>query len=89
MRFVWLDIEERADDMGDLDIENFPTLLIMRGNLVLFFGTMLPHLGHLQRTIEVFVAQSPEESLAYANSDGERKRWQENADLRFLGSLSL
>ena len=88
MRFIWLDIEERADDMGDLDIENFPTLLIMRGDLVLFFGTMLPHLGHLQRTIEVFVAQSPEESLAYANSDGERKGWQESVDLRFIGGLS-
>ena len=89
VRFGWLDIEERADDLGDLDIENFPTLLIMRGDLVLFFGTMLPHLGHLQRTIEVFLAQTPEESLAYAHSDNERKRWQENADLRFIGRLSL
>ena len=58
-------------------------------DLVLFFGTMLPHLGHLQRTIEVFLAQTPEESLAYAHSDNERKRWQENADLRFIGRLSL
>ena len=88
VRFVWLDIEDRADDMGDLDIENFPTLLIMRGELVLFFGTMLPHLGHLQRTIEVFLAQTREESFAYANSDNERKSWQENADLRSIGRLS-
>ena len=88
VRFLWLDIEDRADDMGDLDIENFPTLLIMRGDLVLFFGTMLPHLGHLQRTIEVFLAQAPEESLVYANSDTERKGWQENADLRLIGRLN-
>ena len=87
VRFHWLDIEERADDLGDLDIENFPTLLIMRGELVLFFGTMLPHLGHLQRTLEVFLAQNREESRAYARSDSERKGWQENADLRFLGNL--
>lgn len=75
--------------MGDLDVENFPTLLIVRGELVLFFGPMLPHHGHLQRTIEVFLAQSREESLAYANSDGERRSWQANADLRFLGGLDL
>ena len=87
VRFHWLDIEERADDLGDLDIENFPTLLITRGELVLFFGTMLPHLGHLQRTLEVFLAQSREESRAYACSDSERRGWQENADLRFLGNL--
>lgn len=87
VRFVWLDIEERADEMGDLDIENFPTLLILRGDLVLFFGTMLPHLGHLQRTVEVFLAQSREESRAYAHSDGERRGWQANADLRCIGSL--
>lgn len=87
IRFLWLDIEDRADDMGDLDVENFPTLLITRGDIVLFFGTMLPHLGHLQRTIEVFLAQSREESLAYASSDSERRSWQENADLRLLAGL--
>lgn len=88
VRFLWLDIEDRADDLGDLDIENFPTLLILRGDLVLFFGTMLPHLGHLQRTIEVFLAQTREESLAYAMSDNERKGWQENADLRSIGRVN-
>lgn len=34
-RFHWLDIEECADDLGDLDVENFPTLFIQRQNLVL------------------------------------------------------
>ena len=87
VNFVWLDIEERADDMGDLDVENFPTLLITRGEIVLFFGTMLPHLGHLQRTLEVFLAQGREESLAYAQSDSERRAWQANEDLRFLANL--
>ena len=87
MRFRWLDIEDCADDMGDLDVENFPTLLITRGDVVLFFGTMLPHLGHLQRTLEVFLAHSREESLAYAQSDSERRTWQANEDLRFIANL--
>ena len=81
MRFRWLDIEDCADDMGDLDVENFPTLLIRRGSAVLFFGTMLPHLGHLRRTLETFGEQTPEESVHYARSNPERLAWQSNRDL--------
>ena len=87
VRFVWLDIEERADDLGDLDVENFPTLLITRGDVVLFFGTMLPHLGHLQRTLEVFLGHGREERLVYAHSDSERRTWQANEDLRSIAHL--
>ena len=83
-RFRWLDIEEQADDMGDLDIENFPTLFIQRAELILFFGTMLPHLNHLQRTIETFVEQTPEQSRAYALSNPDRRAWQDNTDLQHL-----
>ncbi len=84
MLFRWVDIEEQAEEMGDLDIENFPTLLIGRGDLVLFFGTMLPHLGHLRRTLEVFLEQSAEESWSYASSAADRRAWQSDADLRRL-----
>ena len=31
-RFVWIDIEEHSDVLGgDLDVENFPTLALLRG----------------------------------------------------------
>ena len=83
-RFRWLDIEEQADELGDLDIENFPTLFIQRQEAILFFGTMLPHLNHLQRTIETFVEQTPEQSRSYAQSNPDRLEWQNNADLRNL-----
>lgn len=86
MRFRWVDIEDQADEMGDLDVENFPTLLIRRGDDVLFFGTMLPHLGHLRRTLETFAAQSPEESHLYARSGAERLGWQSDADLQRLSA---
>ena len=81
VRFRWLDIEEHADEMGDLDVENFPTLFIQRSESVLFFGTMLPHLSHLRRTIETFHEQTPEQSRVYAHSSPERRGWQENQDL--------
>lgn len=38
MVFNWLDIEAEAEAMGDLDIENFPTLLIRRGESIVFFA---------------------------------------------------
>ena len=50
--FIWVDIEENPELLDDDDIENFPTLLIQdpaKGNL--FYGTMLPHISHLERLI--------------------------------------
>jgi len=86
-RFRWLDIEDRADDLGDLDVENFPTLLILRGEQVLFFGTMLPHLSHLRRLIETFYEQTPEQSRDYVLSSPERSLWQEDQDLCHIGRV--
>lgn len=54
-RFVWFDIEEHSDlmdDLGiDLEIENFPTLLVAQGENLLFAGTMLPHIARLKRLL--------------------------------------
>lgn len=87
--FHWLDIEEHADDLGDLDVDNFPTLVIKRRDCVLFYGTMLPTPGHLRRTLEAFLEQTTEESLAYAVSSVERRCWQEDEDLRRLQADEL
>lgn len=53
-RFLWVDIEDESDALGDaaLDIENFPTLLILRGGEPCFYGTVLPHAGTLLRLAE-------------------------------------
>lgn len=77
-RFCWIDIEDHADllDEHDIDVENFPTLHIQRGNDVLFFGTMLPYHAHLRRTLEVLHAQTADESRSYAQSTAERSEWQ-------------
>ncbi|HVL74867.1 MAG TPA: thioredoxin family protein [Noviherbaspirillum sp.] len=51
-RFVWIDIEDQADLVGDIDVENFPTLLIQRGDAVSFFGTVLPDAKLADRLIQ-------------------------------------
>jgi hypothetical protein len=51
LRFVWVDIEDEAALVGDLDIEDFPTLLVARGAELLFFGPVLPHAQTLDRLV--------------------------------------
>jgi thioredoxin-like negative regulator of GroEL len=41
--FVWVDIEDQSDVLDDVDVENFPTLLVSRPDQVYFWGTVLPH----------------------------------------------
>jgi thioredoxin 1 len=56
-RFAWVDIEDEADALGDeLDVENFPTLLVARGDTVLFFGTLTPHPPTLARLVQSALA---------------------------------
>lgn len=50
--FRWIDIEDEAELVGNVDVENFPTLLI-RGDAgeVRFFGTSLPSQAELHRLV--------------------------------------
>jgi thioredoxin 1 len=50
--FVWLDIEDDNEICGDIDIENFPTLAIYRGERLLHFGVSLPLEGTVRRLID-------------------------------------
>ena len=51
-RFVWLDIEDREDVAGDLDIETFPSLLISDAQHARFLGPLLPQLPVLARLLQ-------------------------------------
>jgi len=84
MGFVWVDIEDHADAIGDIDVENFPTILIQRQESVLFFGTVLPDHALLKRLLETYAAQTPGESAHYAAATPERRGWQQHANLRAL-----
>ncbi len=49
--FVWIDIEENSELLDDEDVENFPTILLQTREGNVFFGPMLPYIGHLERLL--------------------------------------
>jgi thioredoxin 1 len=82
--FLWVDIEDHADLVGDLDVDNFPTLLIQRHTNVAFFGTMLPDPKVANRLIETIAAQPEAELAQLSQSTAERRQWQQDCNLRTL-----
>ena len=83
--FRWIDIEDEADELGDLDIEDFPFLLVARHGVVLFFGALLPHKSHLARMVENFLSFTEKEGFDYGHSSVERSAWQSDPDIARLG----
>ena len=84
MHFVWIDIEDQADVVGELDVDNFPTLLIQKNDVVAFFGTMLPDAKLAERLIQSQTALDEAELVALAASNAERRRWQSECNLQVL-----
>ncbi|MEO7114728.1 MAG: hypothetical protein ABIZ18_02590, partial [Caldimonas sp.] len=54
--FAWIDIEDDADALGDLDIDNFPTLLIAEGEILRFLGVVTPQLQTAERLVRSAIA---------------------------------
>ncbi len=82
--FIWIDIEDQAAVVGDLDVENFPTLLIQRHEQVAFFGTVLPDPALAERLLQAQTAHDEMELAALARSSAERIGWQQCCNLRRL-----
>ncbi len=81
-QFVWIDIEDQADLVGDFDVENFPTILMQRGDTVAFYGTMMPEPRQVGRLLEAQLARSDEELCREAQSSSDRRQWQSDCNLR-------
>ncbi len=64
--FAWIDIEDDADALGELDIENFPTLFIADAGGLRFLGPVTPH----AQTAERLVRSAVEGALAAIDDDG-------------------
>ena len=77
--FAWIDIEDHAELVDELDIENFPTLLIQRGDDVAFLGTMLPDVSQLKRLLA-----SIEENTSPIKRSALNEQAPENWNLRRL-----
>lgn len=56
VRFAWVDVEDEADAMGDVDIETFPTLLIAQGARARFFGPVQPSPVQVSRLLDSLIA---------------------------------
>jgi thioredoxin 1 len=52
VRFLWVDVEDEADLIDPIEVEDFPTILIANQQNPLFFGTVLPHIETIERLIQ-------------------------------------
>jgi hypothetical protein len=64
LNFAWVDIEDEADAMGDVDIETFPTVLIGRGSEALFLGPVQPSAAQLSRLISSLKHTGTDEAVS-------------------------
>ena len=52
VRFLWIDIEDQPDLVGDVSVEDFPTLMIAAGAEPRFFGPLTPQREVLVRLVD-------------------------------------
>jgi len=67
MRFVWVDVEEQAEVVDGIDVDNFPTVLIASGEGLLFFGPLTPQPDILVRLIRAHAVDNPRTLLQDPN----------------------
>ncbi|MBH1957532.1 MAG: thioredoxin family protein [Burkholderiales bacterium] len=61
-RFAWLDIEDQADLVGDIDVETFPTVLMADAQGTRFFGPLTPQANTLARLLDSLQSASLQSS---------------------------
>ena len=66
LRVRWIDIEDEAELIGDLDIETFPTLLIADDDHVRFAGPLTPQPETLRRVLRAHLADAKPARVAPA-----------------------
>jgi thioredoxin-like negative regulator of GroEL len=80
--FLWIDIEDRADIVGDFEVENFPTLLIQCGDDVMFYGTSLPDQRIVHRLITSHAEKDRQQRKSETQNGAEHREWQLERNLR-------
>jgi len=62
-RFVWIDVEDQAELIDPIEVDDFPTLLIVVGAEPGFFGPLTPQPQMLERIVRER-SLSPDATLA-------------------------
>jgi hypothetical protein len=65
LRVLWIDIEDDAALCDDLDIDDFPTLLVARGDVPLFFGASLPLADVVARLVDALASREAGDPAAW------------------------
>ena len=60
--FAWLDVEDDAEEVGEREIESFPTIEVTRGAARLFYGVLQPKPEHLARVLENLISEKEDKS---------------------------
>lgn len=55
-RWQWIDIEDEADWLGEVDVETFPTLGVAAGGRLRFAGPVAPQADTLRRLLRATLA---------------------------------
>ena len=71
MNFAWVDVEDEADAMGDVDIETFPTVLVGRGHDAVFLGPLQPSSAQLTRLLASLKHAQTDEAVSRPPVSGE------------------
>jgi len=72
LRVEWIDIEDEAELVGDVDVETFPTIVVIaRDGTVRFAGPLTPQPQTLRRVVQLAldgttIAPVPAEVTAFA-----------------------
>jgi len=56
--YIWIDIEDDSELVGDIDIENFPTIAVYRAGVPVFFGVTLPQESVVARTLAALASRT-------------------------------
>jgi len=70
LQWHWIDIEEEAELVGDLEVETFPTLVILDAEQVRFAGPLTPQAETLRRLLRATL-QDAEPTRAWPVVDPE------------------
>lgn len=59
LAFGWFDVEDDEGMVEDVDVDNFPTLVIQRGTTILFSGPIDPRPGVFERLVASVAGRDP------------------------------